>query len=142
MDNSAEEFWKKFEADTGEKMVVASMGQYFEHGEKTGKWGLIFLTDRSLHYKHMPSNNSFLSLFSMNKPADTSGKEIELVFPLDSILTVINPKRTWKDKLFGSPFQNFSIEVSGLDGGRKKFGFSTDPSNKLAERLEASLAGR
>jgi hypothetical protein len=142
MDNSAEEFWKKFEADTGEKLVVASMGQYFEHGEKNGKWGLIFLTDRSLHYKHMPSNNSFLSLFSMNKPADSSGKEIELVFPLDSILAVNSPKRTWKDKLFGSPFQNFSLEVAVVDGAGKKIAFSTDPSNKLVERLAASLAGR
>ncbi len=142
MDNSAEEFWKKFEADTGEKLVVASMGQYFEQGEKSGKWGLLFLTDKALHYKHMPSNNSFLSLFSMNKPSESAGKEIELVFPLETILSAEVPKRTWKDKLFGTPFQSFSISVAELDGGRKKIGFSTDPTNKLAERLAASLAGR
>ncbi|MDP2790790.1 MAG: hypothetical protein Q8O15_03425 [Rectinemataceae bacterium] len=139
MDNTAEQFWKDFEIKTGEKLVVASMGQFFEPGEKVGKWGLVFLTDVALHYKHMPSNNSFLSLFSMNKSPEPTGKEIELVYPLESILSADTPKRTWKDRLFGTPFQGFSITVADLGGGQKKVSFSTDPSNKLAEKLQALL---
>ncbi len=135
MDNTAEQFWKNFEMETGEKLDVASMGQLFEPGDTRGEWGLIFLTDMALRYRHMPSQNSILSLFSMRPTPSSTSKEVDLVFPYASIISIETPQRTWKDKLFGSPFQRFTVTVTTAGGTERKLTLSSDPSHKLAEKL-------
>lgn len=54
-----EEFWSATERELGERILVKSLGQYlggFE-GLKGPLWGIFFLTDSSLHFRHFRQEN-------------------------------------------------------------------------------------
>lgn len=136
MDTTAEHYWKRFEAETGERLVLASMGQRLEPGQRAGKWGLVFLTDKALRYRHMPSRNSFLSIFSLRQDQGEAEREEDVVYAYGTILALAIPPRTWWDRLFGSPFQSFTITVGKPDGTREECLFCTDPGHRLPETLK------
>lgn len=136
MDTSTELFWNEFELKTGEKPRVISMGQVFEPGDEKGEWGLVFFTDTNLRCRHMPSQGGFMGLVLGQTGGTKPATETESIYPLESILEIVIPPRTWKHRLFGSPFRTFSIRIATVDGQEKTVSFATDPARKFPEKLQ------
>jgi hypothetical protein len=141
MADEAKEFWDAFESETGEKVEARSIGEYYKDGnEATGIWGLVVLTDKSLRFRHMPSDNWFSSLF---KRADRSSKEakapIDLAIARADILSMEGPKRGFIARLFGPAFHRFAV-IARSGEGERRYLFSIDPSSDLVPSLEKTLA--
>jgi hypothetical protein len=134
----AEDFWTTFEAETGEKVVAKTMGQCFTAPGDRGDWGLLVLTERSLRFRKVPSENWLLSLVKASSPPPSRGAAEDIVIPLPAMRKVIRPKRSLMDRLFGTPFSTFTVEYLGGDTSIQ-IRFSVDPKDSILTLLERDL---
>ena len=71
---SPDEFWRRTEEELGESVRLYTVGRC-THGcvdDGNGEWGLFFLTDRALYFRHFPSANWFSALIK----SSTSGSQL------------------------------------------------------------------
>ncbi|MFP4010797.1 MAG: hypothetical protein ACLFUM_03790 [Spirochaetaceae bacterium] len=61
---SPEEFWRRTEEDLGEKVLVYAMAKCLRGCAEgnAGVWGLLFVTERALYFRHFPSANWFSAI--------------------------------------------------------------------------------
>ncbi len=59
-----EEFWNATERELGERIVVKALGQYLGglEGLQGPLWGIFFLTDTALHFRHFKQENWYTLL--------------------------------------------------------------------------------
>lgn len=140
-DDEAKEFWDAFESETGEKVEARSIGEYYRDGdESSGIWGLVVLTDKSLRFKHMPSDNWFSALFKMGGRSSKQAKApIELAIPRSDILSMEGPKRGFLARLVGPAFHRFSVTARSEEGERRYL-FSIDPSSDIIPSIEKAIS--
>ena len=144
MADEATKFWDTFEKETGEKVQVRSMGEFFRSADGgKGVWGLLILTDKSFRFKHMPSDNWLLSIFRRADRSSDSEEVKDIVIQREDILAVKAPKGDFLERLFGPAFKQFHI-MSRRDGAEVSHQFSVDPSSGLLAALVeiASLSSR
>lgn len=84
---SPEEYWRRTEEELGETILLSTIGKCLE-GCGAGEvevWGLLFVTDRAVYFRHFPSVNWFTAMMqSMTDP--TSPREgIYFSIPRDDI---------------------------------------------------------
>jgi hypothetical protein len=137
--DEAAEFWATFERETGEKVQARSIGELYEGGSDPGTWGLLVLTDKSLHFKFMPSDNWISSLFrGVSRKSGDKKLPDNLVVPRDCLIAVERPKRGLFGMLFGPAFPRFRL-VCRAEGGEASYFFSADPSTGIIDALEKAV---
>jgi hypothetical protein len=82
-----QEFWKKYEASLGEKVLSFSLGQYLsgwaEHDPPL--WGLLIATDRGFRFHHFPQEG-WLQFFSRFSSGGEAPSEKTIFIPREWIL--------------------------------------------------------
>ncbi|HEY9054455.1 MAG TPA: hypothetical protein VIO60_06525 [Rectinemataceae bacterium] len=139
MEQSAEEFWKAYEAEIGEPVLARTMGQSFSSRDDRGEWGLIILTPSALRFRETPGENWFASLFKASSSLNREKAKPDLSIPLSDIVSLSAPPRKFLDFLFGSPFFSILIEYTALEDSRQ-IRFTIDPKSDLPSLLTARLA--
>jgi hypothetical protein len=135
MADKAEEFWDAFEKETGEKVEVRSIGEFFPvEGRDEGLWGLLVLTDKSFRFKGMPSDNWFLNVFKRKEKKDADKVSMDLCIARENIASVISPKQGFFSRIFGPNFLRFTITRS--DEGGETYVFAVDPQNAFLTALK------
>ncbi len=87
---SPEEFWRRTEEELGESVRLYTVGRCThgcsDHGGEV--WGLVFVTERALYFRHFPSSNWFSALVKSGTSASETGKEVYFSIPLTDIADV------------------------------------------------------
>jgi hypothetical protein len=113
---SPEDFWREYEATTGETIVARSLGQYLSGWQEfpagSPLWGLIIATSGGFRFHHFPQTSWFSAFARTEEPP----KEKTIFIPKESITAAVLHKETkWYKKLF-SPSAPF-LEVFYRDEG-------------------------
>jgi len=102
-----EEFWRKYEEQTGEKVLARGLGRYMSGWEEfdskgwTSIWGLIITTSGGFRFHHFPQT-SWLSVLS-NSGNNNAPKEKTFFIPKVNIISAkIIEETTWWRKIFWS----------------------------------------
>jgi hypothetical protein len=141
METSAEEFWSRYEAEVGEKVLARTMGQSFFSNKDKGDWGLVVLTEGALRFRRTPGESWFASLFRSSSLSPIPAKaEEDIAIPLEVIHSVSSPKRRFLDFLFGGPFLMLTVAYD-TEKGKEEIRFAVDPKSDLKVLLENRLKG-
>jgi hypothetical protein len=93
---SPEEFWRRTEEELGEQVLLYTIGKCLEGcgADDTEVWGLFFVTERALYFRHFPSSNWF-SAIMQNVTEPTSPREgIYFSIPRERIEAVAVQRET------------------------------------------------
>ncbi len=137
--DEAERFWTTFEAETGEHVMGRAIGIWHEAGSAKGLWGLMILTDRSFRFKYLPSQSLILGLFRAPNGNAPAREEVNIVVPLEQILSIKEQEGGWLSRLFGSPFPRVSVSWGPSEAECRSEDFSIDPSTGLVEKLRNTI---
>jgi hypothetical protein len=141
METSAEEFWSRYEAEVGERVLARTMGQNLFSEKDKGDWGLLVLTEGALRFRKTPGENWFASLFRSSSLSPIPAKaENDIAIPLETIRSVSVPKRRFLDFLFGGPFLVLTVAYDS-GNGEEAIRFAVDPKSDLKVLLENRLKG-
>ena len=138
MDEAAVRYWKKFEDETGEKPGIRCVGQWLGGGPRDGLWGILVITDRSLRFRHLPSDNWLARMFRPRDTETAASEPVEIVVPLSSVTNVRSPDKGWWARLFGSQQLQFEVAWTGIEGPRSEV-FGAD-SRHFVETLRKAVA--
>jgi len=126
-DDSVNEFWAEFEAETGETVLARSMGKYISgwDGYSDPLWGLAVATSGGFRFHHFPKEATIFGIAripSGRKPP----KEKKFFIPRETIISaeLVREKRWWK-KLLASP-SPFLVIRFRLDGVEKEVSIEID----------------
>jgi len=137
VDEAAIRYWKRFEEETGEHPGARSVGQWLGESEREGPWGILVITDRSLRFRHMPSDNWLNRLFRPREVEETGAGPTEIVVPLSSITALRDPDRGLWARLFG-PRQTL-FKVTWTDDERARTESFNADSRRFVEALREAL---
>ena len=87
---SPEEFWRRTEEELGETVEVYTIGKCLE-GCGAGEsevWGLFFVTERALYFRHFPSSNWLTSMMQSATDPTSPREGIYFSIPLSDISEV------------------------------------------------------
>ena len=138
MDEAAQRYWKKFEEETGEKPGARCVGQWLGGGSREGLWGILVITDRSLRFRHLPSENWLARLFRPRDAEDAASEPMEIIVPLSSVTNVRTPDKGWWGRIFGTQQLQFEVNWTAIEGSRTEV-FGAD-SRQFVEALRRALA--
>jgi hypothetical protein len=82
-----QEFWKKYEADLGEKVLSFSLGQYISGWAEYDPplWGLLIATDRGFRFHHFPHEGWLQSLSRLSTGGEPPSEKT-IFIPRERIL--------------------------------------------------------
>jgi hypothetical protein len=102
-----DDFWRKYEEKTGERVLVKSLGQYvsgwkeFDDSGVGALWGLVIATDGGFRFHHFPRSGGWLDFLTNFGPEREAPREKTLFVPRDRILSVELRRETkWWKKVF------------------------------------------
>jgi hypothetical protein len=84
---SPEDFWQRTEEELGETVAVYTIGKCYG-GCVEGDvevWGLFFVTERALYFRHFPSSNWFSALLQNSTSPGSGREEVYFSIPLEKI---------------------------------------------------------
>lgn len=119
-EEATKKFWASVEAETGLPVIEYALGQYITgYEEYTGPdWGLIYLNERSLYFRHFPTSNWLSAIVSSSTGGGgDQGYTIEL--PIAAVTGVDKelPPSFWKRIL--RPFAP-AVTISYEDRGETR----------------------
>jgi hypothetical protein len=87
---SPEDFWKRTEEELGETVSLYTIGKCKEGCVEGGReiWGLFFVTERALYFRHFPSTNWFAALAQTATSTGFGREEVYFSVPLADIENV------------------------------------------------------
>ncbi|MCF7927517.1 MAG: hypothetical protein K9L68_00375 [Spirochaetales bacterium] len=116
--DEVKQFWDSIEEELGQKIHIYTMGQYLGGYPDIDEalWGLVYLSDRELHFKHFPSNNWFSLLTRMGNSGglfsrmqgNLQSKEVDFVIPFESLSKIYDIQRPG---FFRKVFTNYTPEL-------------------------------
>ena len=139
-DQEVKAFWDKTEEELGEEVIVYAMGRCLsgcaEADSITQIWGLFFLTERALYFRHFPRQNWFSSLTSGSK--GSADKEIYFSVPMDRIKGVeLHRESSFLKRLLSATPPVFALEYVEADASLQTLRFfvesKTDAFFKVIE---------
>ncbi len=99
--NELESYWNDMSESVGEPVVAYNLGQYLGGMDTAGPlWGLIFITDTRLFFRHYPQENWFASIITNRR--SRRGEEVAFELPLSEARLSEPPARTLLERLFSS----------------------------------------
>jgi hypothetical protein len=135
-----QEFWKKYEADLGEKVLSFSLGQYLsgwaEHDPPL--WGLLIATDRGFRFHHFPQEG-WLQFFSRFSTGGEGPSEKTIFIPRERILRAeLRRETSLLKRIFLASRPRLIIRYKGDDGSEGEFIAEADSAAaSLIENLRA-----
>jgi len=103
----AEDFWREYEEQTGEKVLARSLGRYVSGWEEFDSqgwnsiWGLIIATSGGFRFHHFPQSNWLNALSNLGN--SNAPKEKTFFIPKEKIISAkLIEETTWWKKIFGS----------------------------------------
>lgn len=120
-DAQVKAFWDKTEEELGEEVIIYTMGRCIsgcvpKRDSKAQMWGLFFLTERALYFRHFPQQN-WLSSFMSSGAGISAGEEIYFSVPMERMQSVsVDQYRTFWQRLFSGEPPTFSIDYFEADG--------------------------
>ena len=139
------DFWREYEAKTGETVLARSLGQYisgweeFDANKWNAIWGLIIATSGGFRFHHFP-HMSWLDALTRFSSGAEPPKEKTLFLPKERILSarLVRETRWWK-KLFSPSAPRLIIHYRNEAGEERDMLLETEyRAEGLAEQLCAS----
>lgn len=118
-EESARQYWERFEREAGERVLARTMGQLFSRpGDKSekGDWGLAILTGTRFFFRKMRGENWLLAMFRAPSASRAAETIEDVIIPLARIASVESPKPSLMDRIFGSPQRSVILTERPLDG--------------------------
>jgi len=130
-EESPDEFWRKYEEKTGEKILARGLGKYvcgwdeFDQKRWNGLWGLIINTSGGFRFHHFPQNSVFDALFQFSSTSREPPKEKTIFLPQEKIISqnTYKEENWWKKLFYGSTPQlviNYRDEMRDESCGKDK----------------------
>jgi hypothetical protein len=139
MTAEAERYWKEFEDSTGEHVEARCMGQWLgPDAPNNAVWGLLVLTDRSLHFIGQESTNWFSGLFTLR--GKTEGTPVKKIIAREELLSLNEAKRGFLVRLTGPGFPHFSITWKLSEGGEGFAIFEVDDRTGFIKTLRGAIS--
>jgi hypothetical protein len=118
---NAAEFWRQTEEELGEKILVYTMGEHYDaRGPARPLFGLLFVSESALHFRHFAQHNWISSLAAPSRRSavrSTPEDEISIRIPLAGSRLRIPPRAGWFSRVFGSgQFPVYTFEQFGTEG--------------------------
>jgi hypothetical protein len=118
-----QEFWKKYEAGLGEKVLSFSLGQYLsgwaEHDPPL--WGLLIATDRGFRFHHFP-HEGWLQILSRFSAGGEAPSEKTIFIPRERILRAeLRRETSLLKRIFFASRPRFVIRYKDEEGGEEEF---------------------
>ena len=139
MDEAVASYWRKFEDETGEKPGIRCVGQMLGGGSRDGLWGILVVTDRSLRFRHLPSDNWLARMFRPREAQGSGDESVEIIIPLEAVTDVLTPEKGWWRRIFGKQGAQFEVSWTGIDGQRSET-FGADSLQFVGVLRQALLA--
>lgn len=127
-------FWDKTEAELGERVIVYAMGKglsgWIADDPRRELWGLFFVTQRALYFRHFRKQH-WLSSLTSGSGSQVEGEEFTVDIPLERIRSAqLQRHRSFLKRLLsGSPPQ-FVIEYRRADGAAGTVRFFVDAKSE------------
>jgi hypothetical protein len=117
---SAEEFWREYEEETGEKVLERGFGKYvsgwdeFDENNLNDIWGLVITTSGGFRFHHFPKYSLLDSMIQLTKKDKKQEKTIfipqeNIIGGQVSLKSVCRETNWWK-KIFGSDVPRLCIK--------------------------------
>ena len=139
---SPEDFWREYEGNTGETIIVRSLGQYVsgwdEFNSTDPLWGLIIATSGGFRFHHFPQSNWLTALARFG--SDETPKEKTIFIPSEKIISAMLYKETkWYKKIFSPGVPRLIIRYRDLAGNEKELLLLAEyNADGLAETLNSA----
>jgi hypothetical protein len=141
-EKSPDEFWREYEAQTGEKVLSRGLGKYvsgwdeFDNKQWSGLWGLVINTSGGFRFHHFPQNNIFdlMTQFA----AKESKKEKTIFIPQEKISSqqYFKEKKWWKKVFVNSTPRLIINYIDDSDGKEKKLIFEAEYTKENIPKLK------
>lgn len=142
MTDDARAFWQDYERTTGQAVEARAMGQWLGPGApREGVWGILILTDSTVHFMGQKSENWVKGLFSLKGRSEE--ESVEFRVPRRNLRSVEEPRRGWLSRILSSPFPEVTLiwdPVGGPEPGRAVF--NLDDQHGLLAKLKAAAGTR
>jgi hypothetical protein len=143
-DLNPDDFWREYEAKTGEKVLARSLGQYksgwqeFDGNNWGGIWGLVIATSGGFRFHHFP-HMSWLDALTRFSSGAEPPTEKTIFIPQDRLLSAKLYKETrWWKKIINPSSPRLLIRYRNEAGEEKELVLETEyKSDGLAEQLLA-----
>ena len=146
---SPNDFWREYEAKTGEKVNSGGLGQYlsgwreFEKHEWTAIWGLIIATSGGFRFHHFAQQNWLTALTNLAGQDTTVEKEKTIFIPIEQIVSVqLRKESRWWKKLLGSDTPELIINYLDEYGNGRLVLEADSKSDEIASELDALIKCR
>jgi hypothetical protein len=147
-DKSADDFWREYEEQTGEKVLARTLGQYisgWKEFDETGMplWGLAIVTSGGFRFHHFPQQN-WLDALIRPPPVSGTPKEKTLFIPGGCIISAALQSETrWWKKLLNPGLPLLKIRYRCGEEPEKELLIQTEYNTEgLIENLHAPRAGQ
>lgn len=89
-EEDAKKFWESVEREVGLPVLEYALGQYMSgYDDKEGpEWGLLYLTEKTLYFRHFPSANWFSAIMSAGRSDKRGDEGFTIQLALSSIADV------------------------------------------------------
>ncbi|TVQ35613.1 MAG: hypothetical protein EA384_16050 [Spirochaetaceae bacterium] len=143
-DEQVKAFWDQTEEELGEEVIVYAMGRCLsgcaELPPSAQMWGLFFITERALYFRHFPRQSWFNSL--MSSSGVSADKEVYISVPMERIQDVaVHRESSFLKRLMSSTPPTFSIEYIEADASVQTLSFfvesKTDTFYKVIDSCRA-----
>jgi hypothetical protein len=118
-----QEFWKKYEADLGEKVLSFSLGQYLSGWAEYDPplWGLLIATDRGFRFHHFPQEG-WLQFFSRFSSGGEAPSEKTIFIPRERILQAeLRRETSLLKRIFFASRPRFVVRYRDDNGDEEEF---------------------
>jgi hypothetical protein len=115
---SPTDFWRDYEAQTGEHVLAFALGQYLRGWpEYLGPlWGLLIATDSGFRFHHFPNEGWIDAMARAARGAD-SPKEKTIYIPKESLISAeYTCEKSWWKRLFSARQPVLRICYRNVDG--------------------------
>ncbi|HKK48723.1 MAG TPA: hypothetical protein VJ932_06470 [Alkalispirochaeta sp.] len=139
---SREEFWTQLEQELGQPILASTLGRYIEGRDATGPlWGLIYITQDTLYFRHFAQSNWFSSMMSTDGEEGTvRNRNVTFEVPFQNVETVVPPiPRRGILRILQSPDRVFRLR-SHTPGSADDFVFSVEGAlEPFTQELQAAV---
>lgn len=89
-------FWESVERETGLPVLQHALGQYMSgYGDREGPvWGLLYVTEESLYFRHFPSGNWFTAIMNASGGDRKRDEGFTIQLPVNTINRVEHEEQT------------------------------------------------
>lgn len=89
-------FWESVERETGLPVLEYALGQYMSgYDDREGpEWGLLYLTEETLYFRHFSSGNWFTAIMSAGRGERSGDSAFTIQVPVSAITDVEHEEQT------------------------------------------------